>query len=334
MAGISPWEIRFRNAIRPGQVLPNGQIADKSTALKECLLAVKEAYERSPVTGIASGFKNSGLGVGVPDTGRCILSIENGKIHIRSSAACMGQGVATVLIQMVCETLGVSPDVIIVEPPDTSRTPNSGTTTASRQTLFSGEAAVEAAKKLGVELKKELAEGKTLDVALETLEKREFYGEYSPETDPMDSGKAFPASHVAYGYAAQVVELDQHGKVACVTAAYDVGTVVNPKAAQGQIEGGIVMSIGYALTEDFPVKGGYPQAKYGKLGLLRATDTPEIHTVFVNQDERLPAAHGAKGVGELAAIPPAPAIQGAYYNLDGVLRQKLPMENTHYKKSK
>ena len=96
MVGISQWEIRHRNAIRPGQVLPNGQIADESTALEECLMAVKDSFEKSPFTGIACGFKNSGLGVGVPDTGRCVLSVENGKIHIRTSAACIGQGMATV----------------------------------------------------------------------------------------------------------------------------------------------------------------------------------------------------------------------------------------------
>jgi len=332
MVGISPWEIRFRNAIQPGQTLPNGQIADASTALKECLLAVNQTYKHAPLAGIACGFKNSGLGVGVPDTGRCILSVESGKIHIRSSAACIGQGMASVLIQMVCETLNLPPDILVVEPPDTSRTPNSGTTTASRQTVFSGEAAIIAAKKLGAEIDRLLATGKTLEKALAELDKREFYGEYSPETDPMNCDKQFPVSHVAYGYAAQVVELDVNGKVICVTAAYDIGTVVNPKAAQGQIEGGIVMSIGYGLTEDYPVSGGYSQVKYGKLGLLRATDAPEIHTVFVNGEQRLDTAHGAKGVGELAAIPTAPAIQGAYFKLDGVFRQKLPLENTFYKK--
>ncbi|MCL2702829.1 MAG: selenium-dependent xanthine dehydrogenase [Defluviitaleaceae bacterium] len=332
MAGISPWEIRFRNAIRPGQVLPNGQAADESTALAECLLAVREAYERSPFTGIASSFKNSGLGVGVPDIGRCVLSVENGRIHIRSSAACIGQGMATVLIQMVCEALNVPPGYVIAETPDTSRTPNSGTTTASRQTVFSGEAAVIAAGNLRNELEKGYATGKTLEQILETLSGCEFYGEYKPATDPMGSDKPNPVSHVAYGFAAQVAELDERGRIVKVTAAYDVGTVVNPRAAQGQIEGGVVMGIGYGLTEDYPVKDGYPTAKYGTLGLIRATDAPEIETIFVKRGEQLPAAYGAKGVGELATIPTAPAIQGAYYKLDGVFRQKLPMEGTYYRR--
>jgi CO/xanthine dehydrogenase Mo-binding subunit len=147
----------------------------------------------------------------------------------------------------------------------------------------------------------------------------------------MGSDKPFPVSHVAYGYAAQVAELDKQGRLTRVTAAYDVGTVVNPKAASGQIEGGVVMGVGYGLTEDFPVKDGYPQAKYGSLGLIRADSAPEIHTIFVKQENRLAAAYGAKGVGELATIPTAPALQGAYYRLDGIFRRELPMKDTYYK---
>jgi CO/xanthine dehydrogenase Mo-binding subunit len=331
LAGISPWEIRWRNAVRPGDTLPNGQIADSSTALAECLLAVKPAYANARFAGVASCFKNAGLGVGVPDIGRCVISAEGGRLRIRSSAACIGQGMAAVLTQMVCETADVSPIYIVVEPPDTSRTPDSGTTTASRQTLFTGEAAVVAAKKLKAALDEH--SGKPLEEALFSLEGEEFYGEYGPATDPMGSEKPNPVSHVAYGYAAQVAELDENGRVIIITAAYDIGVPINPKAAQGQIEGGVLMGMGYALTEDFPVEGGWPKAKYAALGLLRAVDAPEIETVFVRGAEKLPAAHGAKGVGELATIPTAPAIQGAYYRLDSVFRQKLPMENTHYKKT-
>ncbi|MCL2828961.1 MAG: selenium-dependent xanthine dehydrogenase [Oscillospiraceae bacterium] len=323
LAGISPWEIRYRNAIRPGQVLPNGQIADQSTALAECLEAVRDVYEGSPYTGIASCFKNSGLGVGVPDISRCIVSVERGRIHLRTSAACIGQGMATVLTQMACETLEISPEMIVVERPDTRRTPDAGTTTASRQTVFAGEATVRACQKL----KAALDGGETLG----DLEGREFYAEFAPQTDPIGSEKENPVSHVAYGYAAQVVTLDVSGRVVNVTAAYDMGRLVNPRAAEGQIEGGVVMGLGYALTEDYPVVEGYPQAKYGKLGLFRATDVPAIDVIVVEGPGRTEAGHGTKGVGELATIPTAPAVSGAYYRLDGVFRQKLPLAGTAYR---
>jgi len=90
-----------RHAIEARQVLPNGQIADEGTALKETLLAVKEDYEEHKYVGIGCAMKNSGIGVGIPDIGRCILSILKGKIYIRTSAACMGQEIATTTTQMV-----------------------------------------------------------------------------------------------------------------------------------------------------------------------------------------------------------------------------------------
>ena len=105
--GLDPWEIRYRNAIEPGEVLPNGQIADCSTALKETLLEVKDAYYAHPGhAGIACAMKNAGVGVGIPDTGRCRLTVEEGKVHIRAGASCIGQGLGTVLVQMCCDQLG------------------------------------------------------------------------------------------------------------------------------------------------------------------------------------------------------------------------------------
>jgi selenium-dependent xanthine dehydrogenase len=326
MAGISPWEIRYRNAVRPGQVLPNGQIAGDDVELEACLLALKDLYEKaaaeSKSAGIACAFKNSGVGVGLPDISRCILSVEKNIIHIRTSAACIGQGLAAVTTQIACETLGLPPDFFIAEAPDTKRTPNAGTTTASRQTVFTGEATRQAALKLRDAL---------VNTDLAGLEGQEFYGEYSGVTDPIGSDKPNPVSHIAYGYAATVAILDKEGRVEKLAAAYDIGSVVNPKAAEGQVEGGLLMGMGYALTEDFPMEGGYPKAKYGTLGLIRATEAPQMEIVFMKPKNPPPLAHGAKGVGELATIPVTPAIAGAYYAKDGKLRAKLPMEETFYK---
>jgi len=325
MAGISPWEMRYKNAIRPGQILPNGQIAGTDCAMAECLDAVRDVYESSPYAGIACAFKNSGTGVGLKDIGKCLLSIENGIIHIRTSASCMGQGIATMCTHMLCEETGLDPALTFVERPDTVRTPNSGTSTASRQTVMTGEATRRAAEKLNVELKA----GKTLA----DLQGQEFYGEFSAVTDPMGSSKEFPVSHVSYSYAAQVVILDANGKLQKVAAAYDVGTPTNIQSVEGQIEGGVVMGLGYALTEDFPVKDGYPQVKFGTLGLMRATDVPEIEVRLVQSSgEKIPYANGAKGVGELCLIPTAPACAHAYYRLDGKFRQSLPLQDTYYKK--
>ena len=325
MAGLTPFEIRYINAVRPGDTLPNGQIADENTAIVETLDAVREICEKNPKAGIACAIKNSGLGVGVPDTGRCRITVKDGKVHVTSSAACIGQGMGTVQIQMLCQTAGLTPDMIVYDTPDTKYSPNAGNTTASRQTLFTGEAAVRAASLLKGALDKE--------GSLSALNGREFYGEYTGVTDKMGSPKEHPVSHVAYSYATQVVELNDNGTIKRVVAAHDVGTPVNPKALEGQIEGGVVMSLGYALTESFPLEQGRPMAKLGTLGLFRADKTPDVVPVIIDRRMNGPA-FGAKGIGEISSIPTAPAVQLAYYNRDGKFRTSLPLEDTPYSRKK
>ena len=321
--GISPWEIRFRNAIEPGGVLSNGQIADQGTALKETLLAVKDVIDAHPDAGIACAFKNTGKGVGVNDVGHVKLKVENGGVVICTSAACMGQGIATVLLQMVAETTGLDKALLTVHAPDTAVTPDSGTSTASRQTTITGEAARRAANALKQELN---------CCSLAQLEGREFLGEYDCVTDSMTCDKPNPVSHVAYGYATQVVILDNQGKVQKVIAAHDVGRAINPNGVEGQIEGGVVMGMGYALTEEFPLRNGAPAVTFGRIGLLRSTQTPEIECRIIekNQSE---LACGAKGVGEIVSIPTAPAIACAYWQRDGKLRTSLPLKDTPYSRN-
>jgi selenium-dependent xanthine dehydrogenase len=322
--GLSPWEIRYRNAIEPGKVLPNGQVADDNTAFKETLLAVKSVFEANPDAGIASAMKNAGLGVGVPDVGRVKLKIENGRIVICTSAACMGQGLATVLVQIVSETAGVPCDLIDVHEPDTAVTPDSGTSTASRQTLFSGEAA----RRASLDLKQDLENSSLAD-----LEGREYYREYRAITDPMGSNKINPVSHVSYSYATHVVILDEEGKLKKVVAAHDVGRAMNPTSLEGQIEGGVVMGLGYALTENFPLNQGIPTAKLGTLGIFRSTSVPDIECLLIEKNRDL-LGYGAKGIGEIASIPTAPAVAGAYYRRDRKFRTQLPLIDTYYSKRK
>lgn len=321
--GISPWEMRYRNAIRPGQELPNGQIVGDDVAYVECLEAVKDVCESNPYAGIAGCMKNAGIGVGLPDFGRCNLKIQDGKVHILTGAACIGQGIGNVMLAMVCETTGIDPSLIVHERADTARTPDSGTTTASRQTLFAGEAARKAA-----ELLKEALKTKTLS----ELEGELFEGVYSGITDKMGSDKKNPVSHVAYSYAVQVVVMNEDKKVTKVVAAHDVGRVVNPKACSGQIEGGVVMGLGYGLTENFVMENGYVKSKYGTLGLLRSTQVPEIEVIMIEKNDPNGLAYGAKGIGEISSIPAAPAAAHAAYLVDGERRFSLPIAHTAYKK--
>ena len=326
--GISPWEIRYRNAIEPGKVLPNGQIADCSTALKETLEAVKDAYDKYyPNVGRACAMKNSGVGVGLPDTGRARLRVNDGIIEIYCGASDIGQGCATVFIQMVAETLNLPKSKIVSMGSNSELAPDSGTTSGSRQTLISGEAI----RRVSLELKKELEEA---GGDLNKLNGRDYYAEYFEPTDKLGADVPNPKSHVAYGFATHLVVLDDEGKVTKVFAAHDSGKVVNPISIQGQIEGGVLMSLGYALTEDFKLQDCVPKSKFGTLGLMKSTDIPEIHAIYVEKEELLGVAYGSKGIGEIATIPTAPAVQNAYYKRDGKLRPKLPMDDTYYSNKK
>lgn len=318
--GITPWEIRYRNAIRPGQELPNGQIVDDSTGLVETLEAVKPYVDAGKYVGLACAMKNAGVGVGIPDTGRVRLVIDGGAVRIFAGASCIGQGLGTVLTQMVCDQTGLPRSAVAYERSNTYCAPDSGTTSGSRQTLFTGEACRRACQDLRAALKEK---------ALTALDGQEFYGEYLGKTDPLGADVPNPVSHIAYGYATQVCILGEDGTIQQIVAAHDVGKAVNPISVEGQIEGGVVMSMGFALTERYPLMDCKPTAKYGTLGLFRANQIPTITPIIVEKPG-LDVACGAIGIGEITSIPTAPAIADAYYRYDGKLRAVLPLENTPY----
>ena len=320
MTGLSTWEIRHRNAIRPGQVLPNGQIADPSTGLMEALEAVKPYYDAEKFVGIACAMKNAGVGVGLPDYGRCRLVVKDGKVHFYSGATCIGQGLETVMMQILSDTLHLPVENLEYHFPNTSNSPDSGVTSGSRQTLVTGEATRRAALKLSADLN-----GQSLSM----LDGKEYFGEYLAKTDPMGTDIPNPVSHVAYGYAVHLCILNEDGTLKKIVAAHDVGKAINPLGVEGQIEGGVVMGLGFALTERYPLDQGRPGAKFGTLGLFKAEKVPEIVPVIVEK-KGIEKAFGAIGIGEIAAIPTAPAVAGAYYKWDGNFRTKLPLENTPY----
>ncbi len=328
MVGIDPWEFRRRNVIKPGDVLPNGQTADANTNMAACLDAVKDVFYQNKYAGIACGFKNSGTGMGKKDIGRVLLSVEQGKIHIRTSAACMGQGIGQMVLTEICHVTKLDPALFVFEASDTVRTPDAGTSTASRQTVMTGEAA----RRVGEKLKSALEGGKTI----KDLEGKEFLGEFSAITDPLGAIKENPVSHISYSYGAQVIVLDEQGRITKAVSAFDVGTPVNIQSVEGQIEGGMLMGIGYGVTEKFECEGGYPKSKFGTIGFVRATDAPELEVILCRpaEKDKLPYSLGAKGCGELCMIPTAPACAHAYYRWDGRFRQSLPLADTPYRPEK
>ena len=270
-------------------------------------------------------MKNAGVGVGIPDTGRCKLIVEaDGKLHIYSGASCIGQGLGTVLVQMIVTNTDLCRDDIVYERSNTWIAPDSGDTSGSRQTMITGEACRRACLKLHEAL---------AGHSLADLIGKEFYGEYLAKTDPLGANVPNPVSHVAYSYATQLCILDpKTGLVEQMVAAHDVGKAINPLSCEGQIEGGVVMSMGYALTEEFKIDANCkPTSRFGTLGLFRAHKTPEIKAIVIDKPG-LNVACGAIGIGEITSIPTAPAIAEAYYQLDGERRFSLPLSGTPYER--
>ncbi len=323
MLGMDEWEIRYINALEPGDRLATGQKLDNNINLKKTLAAVKESYKQGRYAGIACGMKSVGLGVGTRDVGRAEAVIENGKVKVKTGAACIGQGLETVLLQVFCEASGFPADLVEIELADSVTTPASGTTTASRQSLFTGEAT----RRLALKVKEALGEKR-----LKELEGMTFSAEFAGITDGLDSQKEDPVTHVAYGFATQVVILDENGRLKKVIAAHDVGRAINPLSLEGQIEGGVVMGLGYALRENFVTERGVPvQQSMGSLGLWRANETPFIDVPLIEGGD-LDYCYGARGIGEISTIPTAAAVAGAYHSFDGQWRYSLPLQDTPYAK--
>ncbi|HEY6029280.1 MAG TPA: molybdopterin cofactor-binding domain-containing protein, partial [Gaiellaceae bacterium] len=314
-AGIDGWEIRFRNALREGDRTGTGQKLGPGVGLEQTLLAVKDAYYAARYPGIACGYKNTGIGNGVPEGGKAILRPEaDGTVTLLHSWTEMGQGVHTVLAQIACEELGLEFDRIRVEV-DTGRELETGQTTASRATVLGGNAVLDAARKLK-------AAGPLAEHVGE-----EFEGEWLVDwTTPNDADE--PVTHLAYAWVTQLVTLDDEGRLERVVAAHDVGRAINPTLVEGQVEGGVHMGLGQALSEEFVVEGGVPQTETLKsLRLIPPEGLPPIETILVEVPQP-EGPFGAKGVGEAALVPTAAAVRAALQAFDGVHRTRLPMKDS------
>jgi aldehyde oxidoreductase len=320
LVGISGWEIRKRNVIRPGEIWGPGQVMDDGCAGAEaCLDAIKPHYDAEraagKAVGLGLGLKNSGLGNGFRELSRAVVRFRSdGRVEVRHGWTEMGQGVHTVALQVAAQELGIDPsriDVIV----DTTRELGFGQTTGSRGTLMAAGAVRDAAQAA-------LAAG--------CAEEVDHVGEHLVDwTQHLgDPDHPNPTIHAAFGYATQLVVVDRAtGSIERVLAIHDVGKAVNPVLCEGQIEGSVHMGLGYALSEDFPSdpETGFPtNMTLRSLGILRAKDVPTIDVELVEVPQpRSP--YGIKGVGEIGLVPTAPAVAAALHDWDGQWRASLPM---------
>jgi len=322
MVGIDAWEIRWRNILRLGDRFCTGQRMTKPFGLEKTLLAVRDAFRGARYAGIACGIKNVGIGNGMPDLGKALITVEAAdRIVIRTGFTEMGQGLFTVCIQAACEETGLPP-WIFQAATDTTADLNCGQTTASRGTVLAGNAVIDAAKKLRADLDKGLTPAQLIG--------RKYRGDFVCDwtTALENTSVEDPVTHITYGFATQVAILDDEGRVSKIIAAHDAGRVINPTMIEGQIQGSVHMGLGYALTEEFVTEGGYlVTSKVKDLGVLRAHQMPEVETIFIEEPDP-DAPYGARGIGEIGLVPTAPAVAGALEAFDGIQRTRLPMKDS------
>jgi xanthine dehydrogenase molybdenum-binding subunit len=253
------------------------------------------------------------------ERGRAILRPEaDGTVTLYHSWTEMGQGVHSVLRSVAARELAIDPGRIRVVV-DTERELDTGETTASRATALGGNAVIDAARNL----RAAVGDGRLQDLA-----GQEFPGEWVVDwTSALGEGVADPVTHFAYGWAAQVVILDDDGHLARVVAAQDVGGIMDRLAMEGQVEGGVHMGLGYALTEDLEVLDGMPATALKSLGMIPPAGMPPVDVILVEEPQP-EGPYGAKGAGEAVLVPTPAAVAGALYAFDGVRRTSLPMRDS------
>jgi aldehyde oxidoreductase len=314
--GFDRWQIRFDNALENGSRTATGQLL-RGVGLKKTLLAVKEAFRNAKYAGIACGLKNTGVGNGMTDDSEVKIEIVSGeKVIIHHGWTEMGQGIHTMAIQVLHHETGIDPGIIEVIA-DTGSDLPTGMTTSSRATALAGNAIINASKRINEDL---------LTSDLNSLSGRVYRGKFICDwTTSPGSEKTDPVVHFAYGYATQVAILDDEGNVTRIIAAHDAGRIMNRMLFEGQVEGSLIMGLGYALTEDLPVKDGRPVSlKLNDTGILRAGKIPEMEIIGIEEKDPV-GPYGAKGIGEIGMVPTAAAIANALCFYDGIRRTKLPM---------
>ena len=320
--GVDGWEIRSRNILKPGDRFATGQVMrDSVRGLRESLDAVKDLYRNAKFAGVSCGIKSTGIGNGTTEEGRVVIRVIDGEhVEILNGYTEMGQGVYTATMQAVCEETGL-PDTIMDVHWDKELGAICGETWASRATTLSCAAAQKAAHKLADDLKTH---------SLGELAGREYMGSvvYSFTTKPgTPEAKKDPTTHFTFSYATQVVILDEEGRLKRVVAAHDVGRAINPRLCAEQMEGGVHMGLGYALSENFTSTNGRPDSlKMRDFGLVPAKHMPEVDVILIEVPDEY-GGYGAKGVGEIGCVATASAVASALHAYDGKRRFKLPMDD-------
>lgn len=292
-------------------------------------------------TGYAAMFYGTGYGNGFPDESRASAEIsEDGKVTIFVGVADVGQGGVSIMWQIAVETLGIGKELVTIKNSSTGYMKDSGTAAASRQTYNTGNAVLDACRKLKNNMEQAIRDNAGININDSTLSKifelmknknieTKVDGYFKATTSQVDLETGQGSPYWPYSFGAQKVTVevdDETGKVDIidVVAVNDAGKIINPVLAEGQAQGGTAMGIGYAIMEEVELSNGDIKNKnFSDYIIPTSKDMPDIKAIFVEEDEKT-GPYGAKGFGEPAMIPTAPAIMNAIYDAIGVRIYDLP----------
>jgi CO/xanthine dehydrogenase Mo-binding subunit len=359
VVGITPDEIRRRNFLKPGQTTSTGQtvrenvdlnqILDRALALSDYHYKRAEFAEKNKgrTTKKGIGFASFMHGAGFTGSGerylQSVVAVEatrEGRVRVLSSSTEIGQGTNTIFSQVAADALGIDYDQIDVERPDTAEVPNSGPTVASRTCMVVGKLVESAA----IGLKQTLVNSGILTEQYTPKQFRQACAAYIDKFGALKSSTQYEAppgiywddekyqgdAYGAYAWAVYVAEVSVDTRtwevqVDDFVALQEVGRVIHPVLAKGQIEGGVAQGIGYALYEGVTWKGGRMiNNQMTNYIMPTSVDVPPIRVFF----EEIPYAYGplgAKGIGELPMDGPAPAILNAIENATGASVNEIPL---------
>ncbi len=314
--GFDRWQIRYDNALKEGSKTATGQSL-YGVGLRKTLEAVKPQFDKARFSGLACGLKNTGVGNGMVDDSEVKITIvSDRKVIIEHGWTEMGQGVHTIAMQTLFQETGIDPSIVEVKVDTVAQLPT-GMTTSSRASALVGNAIIDAGRRI----KKDLDSS-----SLKNLTGRVYKGKFICDwTCKPGYSEKDPVIHFAYGYATQLVILDDQRTISKIVAAHDAGKILNRMMFEGQIEGAVHMGMGYALTEDLPMHDGFPDSfKFRDLGIIRSTGMPEVEVIGIEEKDPI-GPYGAKGIGEIGLVPTAAAIANAMTQFDGKRRYSLPL---------
>jgi CO/xanthine dehydrogenase Mo-binding subunit len=349
--GMDPLELRRINALELGDETVTGHRLTSSVGFRDVLDRVadsadwarkREEFARDEGTvrrgiGLAACYYGVGLGAmgkHLNPAGASVVVAGDGSVTVAVGTTEIGQGMITVLSQIAGEALGCPVELVHVVEADTSRVPDSGPTVASRTTVMSGNAIRDAAARIRAAMEPVIADSAlswrdAVALCVKNQVGLAAHGWAVPPPSTFDLATGQGDAYITYSWSANIVEVEVdtetgETRILRVHSGHDTGRVINPTLGDGQVEGGVVQGLGYALVEEHLLKDGrILNDQFSTYIIPTPLDTPEIRSILVEHEFPW-GPYGAKGLGETPIIAVAPAVTAAIARATGARLQDIP----------